>query len=84
MVSAVIGRIPGLLLQKISERPSLLDTISNTIDLEEAPQPSVVKSKLKRHQKQALYFMICREQGWGNHHKIPDIWEQIDNDYGRM
>lgn len=73
-----------MLLQKVSERPSLLDTISNTIDLDEAPQPSVVKSTLKRHQKQALYFMICREQGWGNHHKIPDIWEQMDNDSGRI
>lgn len=48
MVSAVVGRMPELLLQKVSERPSLLDTISNTIDLDEAPQPSVVKSTLKR------------------------------------
>lgn len=51
MVSAVVERVPGLLLQKISERPSLLDTISNAIDLEEAPQPSVIKSKLKRYCK---------------------------------
>ncbi|ETS86311.1 hypothetical protein PFICI_00139 [Pestalotiopsis fici W106-1] len=84
MVSDIVKGKPGLMFRTISERSSLLDTISNVIDLQEAPQPPAVKSSLKRHQKQALYFMSCREQGWGNHHDIPDIWESVDNDRGRI
>lgn len=104
MVLDVVKYKPGLVFQTIPERPSLLDTISNTMDLPEALQPTAIKSTLKRyfycfarnykliqklivaprHQKQALFFMMCRERGWGNHHKIPDIWESVDNDRGRM
>ncbi|KAK6065572.1 hypothetical protein SCUP515_11130 [Seiridium cupressi] len=68
----------------IGDRPNLLDTLTNCIDLEEAPQPRVIKSKLKIHQKQALHFMICREQGWRKKHNIPDIWDRVDTDRGRI
>ncbi|KAK9414057.1 putative Helicase ATP-binding domain-containing protein [Seiridium unicorne] len=68
----------------IGDRPNLLDTLSYCIDLEEAPQPRVIKSKLKIHQKQALHFMICREQGWRKKHNIPDLWDRVDTDRGRI
>ncbi|RSL97570.1 hypothetical protein CDV31_012983 [Fusarium ambrosium] len=36
-----------------------------------------------RHQKQALTFMLRREQGWAFRDKRPDVWEMIDTDQGR-
>ncbi|KAM0810765.1 putative Helicase ATP-binding domain-containing protein [Seiridium cardinale] len=84
LVSAVVGNLANLMLQPISDRPNLLDTLSNCIDLDEAPQPRVIKSKLRLHQKQALHFMICREQGWRKKHNIPDLWDRVDTDRGRI
>jgi hypothetical protein len=37
-----------------------------------------------RHQKQALTFMLRREQGWAFHDKQPDIWEAIETNQGRL
>jgi len=41
-------------------------------------------TKYKRHQKQALTFMLKREQGWAFGDNQPDIWESIDTDQGRV
>jgi SWI/SNF-related matrix-associated actin-dependent regulator of chromatin subfamily A3 len=38
---------------------------------------------LFRHQKQALTFMLNREQGWGFDHGRPDVWEIRHTDQGR-
>lgn len=37
-----------------------------------------------RHQKQALTFMLRREQGWGFYNREPDVWEIIDMEQGRL
>lgn len=41
-------------------------------------------TSMARHQKEALSFMTCREQGWGRHHTILDIWDQVDTKSGRV
>ncbi|EYB23040.1 hypothetical protein FG05_30596 [Fusarium graminearum] len=52
-------------------------------NLEEAPQPSVIKRELKRHQKQALTFMMRRERGWAFSDRDPDIWEMKHTNQGK-
>jgi hypothetical protein len=85
LVSEVVSRRSGLIhLQDVIERPDLLDLISGQDDLEEAPQPALIKATLKRHQKQALTFMLRREQGWTFDVHGQDIWEAADTSQGRF
>ncbi|KAF9784158.1 hypothetical protein IL306_008311 [Fusarium sp. DS 682] len=74
----------SLQLEVIAQQPDLLDELNSHEDLEEAPQPSVIKRELRRHQKQALTFMLRREQGWAFFDQEPDIWEIKDTDQGRF
>lgn len=39
---------------------------------------------MRRHQKQALTFMLRREQGWAFYEQEPDVWEIIDEEQGRL
>ncbi|KAH7170202.1 SNF2 family N-terminal domain-containing protein [Dactylonectria macrodidyma] len=71
-------------LQDIPRRPELLDALSSQVDLDETPQPSAILGNLKRHQKQALTFMLRRERGWNFRHQYPDIWEILDTEQGRF
>ncbi|KEY72977.1 hypothetical protein S7711_04650 [Stachybotrys chartarum IBT 7711] len=71
-------------LSEISQRPDLLSALSITQDLEEAPQPLGVRTALKRHQKQALSFMLSRDNGWGFYQQRPDIWEIVDTTQTRQ
>ncbi|KAK8041746.1 hypothetical protein PG993_006269 [Apiospora rasikravindrae] len=87
MLSEVVSRASNLAqLSEISTRPDLLSTLVNNTDLEEAQQPTSILSDLKRHQKQALTFMLRRESGWGFHHvqQRPDIWEIVDSTQTRQ
>ena len=105
LVSEVVSQASKLVhLQDITERPELLDILSSHADLEETPQPAVIKATLKRyfialkarycfhiltidcsrHQKQALTFMLRREQGWAFHDNQLDIWEAIETNQGRL
>ncbi|RFU25502.1 hypothetical protein B7463_g10832, partial [Scytalidium lignicola] len=47
-------------------------------DLETCPLLSEFVSNRSVHQKQALTFMLHREQGWGFNNDQPDIWEIVD------
>ena len=51
--------------------------------LAEADSPLDLHTKLYKHQKQALTFMLQREEGWalGGHHK--DIWKEERDIAGR-
>ncbi|ROW16619.1 hypothetical protein VPNG_01634 [Cytospora leucostoma] len=69
-------------LPEILSQPDLLETLSCQADLEEAPQPTAISASLKRHQRQALTFMIRREQGWAFDEKDADIWEAKDTNRG--
>jgi hypothetical protein len=85
LVSEVVSQSLGLAhLQDVVERPDLLDLISGQDDLEESPQPTLIKATLKRHQKQALTFMLRREQGWSFDTHGLDIWEAVDTSQGRF
>ena len=64
-----------------------IDLFTDTADqegLEEADSPIDLHTKLYRHQKQALTFMLQREEGWalGGHHR--DIWKDERDLAGRI
>lgn len=61
--------------EDILGQPDLLDILSRHADLEEAPQPTAIRTTLKSHQRQALTFMFRREQGWAFDVNGQDIWE---------
>ncbi|KAF8856920.1 hypothetical protein BDZ45DRAFT_715184 [Acephala macrosclerotiorum] len=84
LLSKVVSNRSVLDLQDITQRPDPLDILSSHVDLEETPQPSVIRAALKRHQKQALTFMLHREEGWGFNNGQPDIWEKVDTEKGRI
>ncbi|KAK8139402.1 hypothetical protein PG984_002782 [Apiospora sp. TS-2023a] len=87
-ISEVVFLNPDALVQlsEVDQRPDLLSALSSNADLEETPQPAGITSTLKRHQKQALTFMLRRERGWGfNHSQItPDIWQIVDSTQTRQ
>jgi hypothetical protein len=70
-------------MEFIAARPELLDILNSQEDLPEAAQPPSIKTKLARHQKQALTFMLERENGWACDGSRPDIWKVEDWDSGR-
>ncbi|KAG8668042.1 hypothetical protein FPOAC1_007403 [Fusarium poae] len=72
----------SLELVSTANQSDLLDELCSHENLEEAPQPSVIKQELKRHQKQALTFMLRREQGWAFSDHDPDIWEMKHTEQG--
>ncbi|WQF88244.1 Putative helicase, P-loop containing nucleoside triphosphate hydrolase, SNF2-like domain superfamily [Colletotrichum destructivum] len=65
-------------LKDITDRIDMLDMLNSRSDLEEANQPTVIATELKRHQKQALTFMLRRERGWGFQDGQSDIWGVVD------
>ncbi|OTA67438.1 hypothetical protein K449DRAFT_365300 [Hypoxylon sp. EC38] len=84
-VSEVIGLTSSLILsQHVAEQTDILDILDNSTDLAETPQPEALRATLKRHQKQALTFMLGREKGFIFAEGCKDIWETVDNDYGRV
>ncbi|KAF5231676.1 hypothetical protein FAUST_9143 [Fusarium austroamericanum] len=70
-------------LELITQQSDLLDELCSHDNLEEAPQPSVIKRELKRHQKQALTFMMHREKGRAFSNEDPDIWEVKHTNQGK-
>ncbi|KAI0840035.1 SNF2 family N-terminal domain-containing protein [Hypoxylon sp. FL0890] len=85
LVSEVISMTSSLVpSQYVAGQTDMLDILSNNGDLEETPQPEAIKATLKRHQKQALTFMLGREKGIMFANGCKDIWDIVDNDYGRV
>ncbi|KAH8890569.1 hypothetical protein GQ53DRAFT_794641 [Thozetella sp. PMI_491] len=81
LVSEVIAqKLQWVRLHAIPELPDVLDMISSDLELEETPQPSAIKTCLQRHQKQALTFMLRREEERQFDSKQPNIWESINTD----
>ncbi|KAJ4007318.1 hypothetical protein NW752_007702 [Fusarium irregulare] len=84
LLSDAIARSPcALQLETVPQQPDLLDDLNSHEDLEEASQPSAIKRELRRHQKQALTFMLRRELGW-EFDGGPNLWEIMDTDQGRL
>ncbi|KAK8124376.1 uncharacterized protein PG998_000135 [Apiospora kogelbergensis] len=87
LLSEVVSQLTTLMqLSEIAKRPDLLSSLGSAQDLEETAQPASIKSTLKRHQKQALTFMLRRERGWGFNdcQRKPDIWEIVDSTQTRQ
>ncbi|KAK7908793.1 hypothetical protein PG985_016096 [Apiospora marii] len=88
LLSDVVFFDPAALVQlsEVDQRPDLLSALSSNTDLEETPQPAGITSILKRHQKQALTFMLRRERGWGFNHvqRTADIWHIVDSTQTRQ
>ncbi|KAK2028566.1 hypothetical protein LX32DRAFT_673422 [Colletotrichum zoysiae] len=84
MVSEIVSSASKHIeLQDITEPVDMLDMLNSRCDLEEAKQPVVITAELKRHQKQALTFMLRRERGWGFLDGQSDIWSVADNSQRR-
>ncbi|RGP69067.1 alpha-1,6-mannosyltransferase subunit [Fusarium longipes] len=84
LLSEVIAQSARTLqLETISQQPDLLGDLNSHEDLEEAFQPAAIKRELRRHQKQALTFMLRREMGWKYGGDL-GLWETADTDRGRF
>ncbi|KAI6084099.1 SNF2 family N-terminal domain-containing protein [Hypoxylon rubiginosum] len=83
-VSDVINRseIVQEQVQNMPTQSDMLDIFSSHCDLDEATQPTAIKTTLKKHQRQALTFMLQRESGWAFDQTRPDIWEEMERDQG--
>ncbi|RTE75698.1 hypothetical protein BHE90_009822 [Fusarium euwallaceae] len=65
--------------------PSIAARCNSTMSLNTPSSPFPVRiMSCERHQKQALTFMLRREQGWAFYDERPDVWEMIDTDQGRI
>ncbi|KAF4984797.1 hypothetical protein FZEAL_88 [Fusarium zealandicum] len=63
------------LVVDVDTHPELLDILNSQEDLVETEQPRSIRTKLAKHQKQALTFMLQREDGWAWDGSRPDVWE---------
>ncbi|KAH7355342.1 SNF2 family N-terminal domain-containing protein, partial [Rhexocercosporidium sp. MPI-PUGE-AT-0058] len=73
-----------LVVERSDVGPDLLSQLmlDGPVRLETEP-PESVSTPLLRHQKQALSFMLSREQGWDTDMAHHDIWSTINNTLGR-
>lgn len=82
---------PDLLAQLMEDSNLLLETESPDAvktELFRWSTPSLtsnsrVANRYCRHQKQALTFMIQREEGWAFENGSRDVWSRQKNSYGR-
>ena len=51
--------------------------------LPETDEPGAIQTKLYKHQKQALSFMLQRERGWNFNGHLRDVWCLERNAFGR-
>jgi SWI/SNF-related matrix-associated actin-dependent regulator of chromatin subfamily A3 len=66
---------------------SVMDVLSylNSEEVyEEADQPRTVRTQLKSHQRQALSFMLAREQGWCLDGSRSDLWKADRDSHGNI
>lgn len=62
---------------------AFMDASSSSM-LPETDTPCNLKTQLYRHQKQALTFMVRREEGWAMEKTQQDIWECSKDAAGRL
>ncbi|PQE30185.1 hypothetical protein CJF32_00003619 [Rutstroemia sp. NJR-2017a WRK4] len=75
-------------IERLEAGPDLLaQLMEDDIPLSETEPPDIVKTPLFQyhsHQKQALTFMMRREEGWGLENGSNDIWSQHKDSLGRF
>ncbi|KAG7402596.1 putative global transactivator [Fusarium oxysporum f. sp. rapae] len=81
-VAASNSKSPSV--EDIGRQPDLPDEIRSHDDLEEAAQPEFIKTPLKRHQKQALTFMLQREPGWTSSDEELGVWKTTNTKQGQL
>ncbi|KAH8650675.1 SNF2 family N-terminal domain-containing protein [Tricladium varicosporioides] len=62
-------------LEEVASNADLWSEFESNEELPETEGPSIVSTILLRHQKQALTFMMRREQGWALEGPRKDIWK---------
>jgi hypothetical protein len=68
---------PPLLIPSDQMHPvNFLSGFENGVLLPEIADPSALQTKLHKHQRQALAFMLAREQGWQLDDPRRDIWSR--------
>ncbi|PCD21426.1 hypothetical protein AU210_016389 [Fusarium oxysporum f. sp. radicis-cucumerinum] len=71
-------------VEVIGRQPDLLDGPRSHDGLEEAAQPQFIQTPLKGHQKQALTFMLQREQGWTSSGEELGVWKTTNTKQGQL
>ncbi|KAH8588455.1 SNF2 family N-terminal domain-containing protein [Bisporella sp. PMI_857] len=71
-------------VEKMETRPDLFELLNTEHHLTETEAPPAVLTPLYSHQKQALTFMVSREQGMAYHKAGKDIWSKATNSNGQI
>ncbi|PMD33599.1 hypothetical protein L207DRAFT_142233 [Hyaloscypha variabilis F] len=69
---------------EVIDASNLMALLQDIPHLEETDGPSTLATKLHRHQKQALTFMLERERGWCFDGPRKDIWEKSLHNSGSV
>jgi len=67
-------------IEEISPRPDLFSLLRTEDPLLETETPLALPTRL--HQKQALTFMLRREQGWAFKDTGKDVWTKKEVNWG--
>ncbi|KAF7855286.1 uncharacterized protein EAF02_011545 [Botrytis sinoallii] len=71
--------------EELKSGPDLLALLmEGEAPLRETEAPKMVKTSLFRHQKQALTFLLRREEGWNFDDAASDIWSWRSDTSGRL
>ncbi|KAM0314130.1 hypothetical protein ACHAO8_004916 [Botrytis cinerea] len=72
-------------IEELKSGPDLLaQLMEGGTPLRETEAPKIVETSLFRHQKQALTFMLRREEGWNFDDTASDIWSRRSDTSGRL
>ncbi|KAI3324876.1 SNF2 family N-terminal domain-containing protein [Xylariaceae sp. AK1471] len=82
-INGMVNTMETATLEFMPERSDLLAILDTNEELPEARQPDAIKTLLERHQKQALTFMLQREQGWA-FDSSRDIWTRTRGSQGHF
>jgi SWI/SNF-related matrix-associated actin-dependent regulator of chromatin subfamily A3 len=75
----------NLQIERLEVGPDLLTSLMiDEAPLPETEAPSSIITSLFPHQKQALTFMLRREQGWAMDEETTDIWTRKKDNSGRF
>src|SRR5271154_6720451 len=68
--------------ESLNQDVDVLACLNSEQVFDEADQPPCVRTPLKSHQKQALSFMLAREQGWCLDGTRADVWKAHCDSHG--
>jgi SNF2 family DNA or RNA helicase len=85
VMTCSFNSLPGNLeIERLEVGPDLLaQLMEDEIPLAETEAPPIVTATLFGHQKQALTFMLRREQGWAMDRDYRDVWTKEVDRAGR-